>query len=85
MTTKNNVEVKEGRSGTAKLIIALCMVIIIGAIFAGVITVYNNTLVSAEEVLQFEGIFVDINGDGLDDYVRYAEVVINKGDFTVSP
>jgi hypothetical protein len=75
----------EGRSFLMKLIIAILIVVVIGALLLGAITIYNNTFVSAEEVYKFENIFVDIDGDGLQDYVRYAEVVINKGDFTVSP
>jgi hypothetical protein len=82
MTQKNN---PEGRSFLRKLIIAVCIVVVVGALLAGAISLYNSNFVSAERVYKIENVFVDINGDGLQDYVRYAEVVINKGDFTVSP
>jgi hypothetical protein len=81
--TQNNKH--EGRSFLHKLLIAVFLVIVISALIGGVIFVYNNNIASTQEVFKFEGIFVDINGDGLQDYVRYAEVVINKGDFTISP
>jgi hypothetical protein len=84
--TPNNKS--EGRSFFTKLLLATIIVVVVGGLIVGGITlynIYNNPSTRTEEVLQFEGIFVDINGDGLDDYVRYAEVVINKGDFTVSP
>jgi len=82
MTQKNN---PGGRSFVTKLIIAVCIVVVVGALLAGAISLYNSNFVSTEEVYKFENIFVDIDGDGLQDYVRYAEVVLNKGDFTVSP
>jgi len=81
--TPNNKS--EGRNFLYKtLIVAFALIAIVGLIF-GAMSVYNTFFVTPEELFKFEGIFVDINGDGLQDYVRYAEVVINKGDFTVSP
>lgn len=82
MTANNK---PEGKSFLTKLLLATVIVVIIGGLTVGAIAIYNNNLASTQEVFKFEGIFVDINGDGLQDYVRYAEVVINKGDFTVSP
>lgn len=81
--TQNNKP--EGKSFLTKLLLATVIVVVIGCLIAGAVVVYNNYIVTTEEVLKFEGIFVDINGDGLEDYVKYAEVVINKGDFTLSP
>lgn len=75
----------EGKSFIIKLIIAVLIVGVISALLLGAVTLYNTYIVTTEEILKFEGIFVDIDGDGLQDYVKYAEVVINKGDFTISP
>jgi len=85
MTAKNNSEVKEGRSGTAKVIIVLCGLIIIAAIFVGVITVYNDNFALPDKAVAIENVFVDINGDGLLDFVRYAEVIINTGSLNLTP
>jgi hypothetical protein len=81
--TQNNKP--EGRSLFTKLLIAVVIVSVVAGILVGGWALYTNYFSSSQEVLKFESIFVDIDGDGLQDYVRYAEVVINKGDFTVSP
>ena len=81
--TQNNKP--EGKNFFHKFLIAIFIVLVVATLIAGAITVYNTFFVTTEELLKFEGIFVDIDGDGLQDYVKYAEVVINKGDFTISP
>jgi hypothetical protein len=85
MTTKNNSEIKESKSGTAKVVIVICVLIIIGAVFAGVVTVYNNNFALPDKAVVIENIFVDIDGDGLLDFVRYAEVIVNTGVPNLSP
>lgn len=69
-----------------KLVIAVCVLIIVFSIAMGGITLYNNLLPpKTDSVVIIKDIFTDINGDGLDDYIGYAEVIFNKGDFTISP
>jgi hypothetical protein len=86
MVNKNSTEIKEGKSRTTKIVIALCALIIVGALLIGAISLYNNNyFASTDKIVKIENVFVDVNGDGLQDYVRYAEVVINTGNLTPSP
>jgi hypothetical protein len=87
MKTPNNSEIKEGRSGLTKILIASCIVIVIGALIAGVVTVYNNNFALPDKAVAIENVFVDIDGDGKLDFVRYAEVILNTGNLnlTASP
>lgn len=85
MTVKNNSEI-HGRSLIVKIIIGICILIVVGSLLAGTIALYNdNFFGSTEEVVKVERVFIDVNGDGLQDYVRYAEVVLNKGNLNLTP
>lgn len=68
--------------GRTAIIIAISIVVL--GVLAFLILDAPN--VNAETSISvFKDVFVDINGDGLIDYVRYAEVVVNAENFPVNP
>lgn len=82
MTEKNSYE---GRSFLHKILIAVFIVVVIVTLIIGASVLYNMYFTNTEEVVKVEKVFIDVNGDGLQDYVRYAEVVLNKGNLNLTP
>jgi len=71
-------------SETPKGIKIALIVLVITVIIMGVVMYYQP---EQDEIKIIRDRFIDINGDGLVDYIRYAEVIINNGEtnFTLSP
>jgi hypothetical protein len=84
MKSPNSAEIQKGKNGLTKTIIAFCVVVVIGAILTGVVTVYNNNFALPDKAIAIENIFVDIDGDGKLDFVRYAEVILNTGNLNLT-
>jgi predicted small integral membrane protein len=85
MKSPNSTELsKEGRSGLIKILIAFCIVVVIGAVAVGIVTVYNTNFALPDKAIAIENVFVDIDGDGKLDFVRYAEVIINTGNLNLT-
>lgn len=63
----------------------LIIVVLIGAliIISGTFYLYANQRQS--NVVTIENRFIDINGDGLADYIQEAQVIINNGETNFTP
>jgi len=74
----------QGKSFLTKLLLVIVIGVVVGALIVGAIAIYNNSF-ALEKATPIENFFVDINGDGLLDFVRYAKVIINTGNLNLIP
>ena len=63
------------------VVIGLAIIIIVGFIFADEAKKMSDVFARQEKTTTIEGIFVDLNGDGLVDYLMYGEVIYNTTNF----
>jgi hypothetical protein len=66
------------------LILMAVVVIFFGALY--LLTSYNSATATGDLPVQIiKSVFVDINGDGKLDFIKYGEVVLNTGSLAPSP
>jgi hypothetical protein len=86
MKTKTETQIEAPltqRVTIKKILLVLALVIFLSGIVYGLTNA--SSFMSTLPVVKVENVFVDMNGDGVLDFVPYAEVVINKGNLTASP
>lgn len=60
----------------------LAIFILIAILLISLFAIFGNMTQSKADptLTKIENVFVDINGDGYLDYVKYAEVIVNPGE-----
>jgi hypothetical protein len=77
-TSKKGLGLRNG------LILMAVVVIFFGALY--LLTSYNSATATGDLPVQIiKSVFVDINGDGKLDFIKYGEVVLNTGSLAPSP
>ena len=71
------------RVSIKRILLVFALVIFLSGIVYGITNA--SSFMSTLPVVKVENVFVDINGDGIVDFVPYAEVVINKGSLSLPP
>lgn len=77
-STSNNFEPPKGRNFFKKLLLGILVVAAIAGLFYIIFEEIVERIPSANTV-QVKDIFVDVNGDGLIDFIIKGDVVINTG------
>lgn len=78
MGSKNEMETPKKGLGLKNGLIIIC----VGLLLIGALAYFLNGYALGSTELptkHYEGFFVDINGDGLLDYVKSAEIIVNTG------
>lgn len=65
----------KSNAGLKTLVVVLTAMILVMSF-----TFYMYTTQKSDNVITIENRFIDINGDGLADYIQEAEVIINNGE-----
>lgn len=66
------------------LLLMVFVVMLFGGLY--LLTSYNPATATGDLPVQvIKSVFVDINGDGKLDFIKYGEVVLNTGSLTPSP
>jgi hypothetical protein len=63
----------------------LIIVVLLGALFIVSAGFYLYANQQETNVVTIENRFIDINGDGLADYIQEAQVIINNGETNFTP
>lgn len=75
----------EGRNWVRTVVIVLCGCIILSALGAAAFYYLPASGSNNLPVSVVKNTFVDINGDGKQDFVKYMEVIINDGSINPNP
>lgn len=73
---KNETPKKQGMSWTLKICLIISVIVLLVLMYIGL---ENVTAKPIMQITQLDGYFIDVNGDGMLDYVVSSEVIINDG------
>lgn len=83
MKPETQIEAPSKKISIKRILLVLALVIFLSGIVYGLTNA--SSFMSTLPVVKVENVFVDMNGDGVLDFVPYAEVVVNTGTPNLSP
>lgn len=76
---------KQKTDKTKVIVIGICIFVIVISLFSAIKYYTSPVIASDLPISLVKNAFIDVNGDGKQDFVRYMEVIINDGTLMPNP